>query len=102
MVISKPWSDWCKLIRHVPSESGIYCVWSKSKPLYIGTSRNLSKRLLRHRMKYLFLSREADMVTFVVFPSSGNRLVDTRNRYCAERWFIMTHNPPLNVRCVVS
>lgn len=89
---------WRELVAHVPKVPGVYCVWAKDAPLYIGTSESLYERLRAHSLKYRFLESGADAVTFLsVTPEGQSEGVYRESvRRVIERRLIETHRPILN------
>jgi predicted GIY-YIG superfamily endonuclease/DNA-binding Xre family transcriptional regulator len=76
----------------LPKEPGIYFIYRHEKVLYIGTTKNLHKRLSRHHRYFQFASYGADVeLAWMLLPDANEK---TRVAY--ERTLTEAFKPLLN------
>lgn len=93
-------TKWFELIKDIPAEPPLYCVWRGDVILYIGTSVSIKARLISHTRRDEFASNGADRVTFMLTPIKSKMGIELRtevnDRLKMERWLIKKNEPPLN------
>lgn len=86
--ITGRYSKWHLLVLEAPKSGGLYTVYSGDMVLYIGTTKNLAKRLRQHGLIPEFLRCGVDRVEWVI-------CLDATARKATEDFLTLAHSPKL-------